>query len=76
MRDVYFWNDLLPANVDLSQYSTPEELLIDLTSVQPLDQFSFITSAQAVTSATLACGSPACRVTAIVKLRRPPAHSA
>ena len=47
MRDVYFWNTLLPAQVDLSQFQTPEELLISLTSVQPLDRFSFINSAQA-----------------------------
>lgn len=47
MRDIYFWNDLLPANVDLSQFQTPEELLVFLTDVQPLDRFSFIDSAAA-----------------------------
>jgi len=44
MRDVYFWNDLLPANVDLGAYATPEELLADLITVQPLDNFSYIDS--------------------------------
>ena len=42
MRDVYFWNDLLPASVDVGAYATPEELLDDLISVQPLDNFSYI----------------------------------
>ncbi|MFQ5548488.1 MAG: S41 family peptidase [Woeseia sp.] len=47
MNDVYFWYQLLPASVDLSQHATPEALLDFLTSFQPLDRFSFITSAQA-----------------------------
>ncbi|MEM8983372.1 MAG: S41 family peptidase [Pseudomonadota bacterium] len=47
MRDVYFWNDLLPANVDLDQYATPEDVLAFLTSFQPLDSFSFITTVAA-----------------------------
>ena len=47
MRRWYLWNDLLPAQVDLSQYETPEELLEFLTSFQPLDDFSFINSADA-----------------------------
>ncbi len=47
MRDIYFWYDLLPANVDLSQYASPEELLAFLISFQPLDSFSFINSAEA-----------------------------
>lgn len=42
MRDVYFWNDLLPTNVDLAAYPTPEALLEALIAVQPLDSFSFI----------------------------------
>ena len=44
MRDVYFWYDLLPANVDIGACATPEELLADLISVQPLDNFSYIDS--------------------------------
>ena len=44
MRDVYFWNDLLPANVDIGACATLEELLADLISVQPLDNFSYIDS--------------------------------
>lgn len=47
MRDIYFWYDLLPANVDLSQYASPEELLAFLISFQPLDDFSFINTAEA-----------------------------
>ncbi len=44
MRDWYLWNDLLPANVDINAYSSPEELLAFLITAQPLDNFSFITS--------------------------------
>ena len=47
MRDVYLWNDLLPANVDIDDYATPEALLAYLTSFQPLDDFSFINTAAA-----------------------------
>ena len=47
MRDIYFWYDLLPANVVLSQHATPEALLAFLISFQPLDDFSFITTAEA-----------------------------
>jgi len=42
MRAWYLWNDLLPANVDINAYSSPEELLAFLITVQPLDDFSFI----------------------------------
>lgn len=47
MNDVYFWNDLLPANVDLAAFATPEELLEYLRSFQPLDNFSYIDAAAA-----------------------------
>lgn len=55
MRDVYFWYTALPANVDLSQFATPEELLASLISFspinpltdEPIDRFSFINSAEA-----------------------------
>lgn len=47
MRDVYFWNDLLPASVNLASYATAEDLLVFLTSFQPVDRFSFIGSAAA-----------------------------
>ncbi len=47
MNDVYFWNDLLPASVDLAVYATPEELLEFLKSFQPLDNFSYIDAAAA-----------------------------
>lgn len=46
MNDVYFWNDLLPANVDITQYATAEDLLAYLISYQPLDDFSFINLAE------------------------------
>jgi C-terminal processing protease CtpA/Prc len=46
MRDVYFWYDLLPTDLDLSLYATPEELLENLILSQPLDSFSYITSAE------------------------------
>ena len=42
MRAWYLWNDLLPADVDISAYASPEELLAFLITVQPLDDFSFI----------------------------------
>jgi len=47
MRDVYLWNDLLPASVNIDAHATPEALLAFLTSFQPLDDFSFINSAAA-----------------------------
>ncbi len=47
MRDVYYWNDLLPANVDLNAFTTPETLLEHLISFQPLDDFSYIDLAAA-----------------------------
>ena len=47
MRNWYLWNDLLPASVDIDNFATPEALLASLTSVQPLDRFSFINSAAA-----------------------------
>ena len=49
MLDWYLWNDLLPANVDISAYASPEELLAFLTTVQPLDNFSFINTLEADT---------------------------
>ena len=47
MNAWYLWNDLLPANVDISAYSTAEDLLAFLITAQPLDSFSFINSADA-----------------------------
>jgi len=54
MREWYFWNHLLPADVDISQFATPDDVLAFLTSFspddgtgQPIDRFSFINSAQA-----------------------------
>jgi len=52
MLDWYLWNDLLPDQVNISNYDSPEDLLAYLTtfspvdgSGQPVDRFSFITSA-------------------------------
>ena len=47
--DWYLWNDLLPSRKDIKpgDYDDPAALLADLTSVQPLDGFSFIGSAAA-----------------------------
>ncbi len=42
MRDVYYWNELLPADVDINAFTTPEALLDHLISFQPLDDFSYI----------------------------------
>ena len=58
MRTWYFWNDLLPAEVDTSQFATPEDLLAFLTTFSPdltpddgidnpVDRFSFINTAAA-----------------------------
>jgi len=54
MQDWYLWNDLLPNNVNVDNYATPEALLAFLMtfspddgSGQPIDQFSFIGSAAA-----------------------------
>ena len=49
MYDWYLWNDLLPAeaSVDIADHATPDDLLDFLTSFQPIDSFSFITTAQA-----------------------------
>ena len=49
MLDWYLWNSLLPADVDINLYAGPEELLAHLTSFQPLDDFSFITTLAADT---------------------------
>ena len=54
MRDWYLWNDLLPSNISISDFANPAELLAYLTtfspddgSGQPVDRFSYITSAAA-----------------------------
>jgi C-terminal processing protease CtpA/Prc len=58
MREWYFWNDRLPADVDLSQFATPDDLLAYLTTFSPdltpedgidnpVDRFSFINTAAA-----------------------------
>ena len=46
MREWYFWNDRIPANVDISQFASNEELL-DGIIYKPLDRFSYITTQEA-----------------------------
>jgi len=51
----YLWNDLLPANINIADYATPEELAIEVTETygpqkpdgSPLDRFSSVGSLQA-----------------------------
>ncbi|MDA1064378.1 MAG: S41 family peptidase [Proteobacteria bacterium] len=54
MQDWYLWNNLLPNNISVGNYASPEALLADLMtyspddgSGQPIDHFSFIGSAAA-----------------------------
>ena len=54
MREWYFWQDRLPADVDIGQFAGPDDLLAFLTtfspdngSGSPVDRFSFINSAEA-----------------------------
>jgi len=54
MREWYFWNHLLPADVDISQFASPDDVLDYLETFspddgtgQPIDRFSHINSAQA-----------------------------
>ncbi|MGI9308003.1 MAG: hypothetical protein ACR2P6_01995, partial [Gammaproteobacteria bacterium] len=47
MNDLYYWNDVLPADVDLASFATAEDLLAYLIEFQPLDGFSYIDSASA-----------------------------
>ena len=54
MQDWYLWNNLLPNNIAVSDYDSPEALLADLMRYspddgngQPVDRFSFIGSAAA-----------------------------
>ncbi len=51
MLDWYLWNDLLPANPDLTQYATPEAMVVALRAFSPdlgngpVDRFSGINDA-------------------------------
>ena len=54
MQDWYLWNDLLPNNISVSDYDSPEELVADLMNYSPddgtgnpIDRFSFVGSAAA-----------------------------
>tara|TARA_R110002096_G_scaffold223000_1_gene411971 strand:- start:30363 stop:31715 length:1353 start_codon:yes stop_codon:yes gene_type:complete len=53
----YLWNDLLPANINIANYPTPEQLVFDVTrdfgpqdsNNQPIDLFSSVGSLEADT---------------------------
>lgn len=54
MREWYLWNDLLPQQISVGDFDSPEALLAFLTTFspagndgEPVDRFSFITSAAA-----------------------------
>jgi len=55
LYDWYLWNDLLPANIDISDYSSPEELVKEVTrgfgpqdsNDKPVDLFSSVGSLDA-----------------------------
>ena len=54
MQQWYLWNDLLPAQIDARNYSSPEELVEHLRTYSPdddsgipIDRFSYIGSAAA-----------------------------
>lgn len=61
MQDWYLWNNLLPNNISVGNYASPEALLADLMtyspddgSGQPIDRFSFIGSAAAMRATPMA----------------------
>ncbi len=43
MKEWYFWNDKLPVTVDLTKYSSNEDVLNAIT-FKPLDRFSYLTT--------------------------------
>ena len=55
LYDWYLWNDLLPANINISDYASPEELVFEVTTTfgpkdangNPLDRFSSVGSLMA-----------------------------
>jgi hypothetical protein len=55
LYDWYLWNDLLPDNIDIADYATPEELVTEVTQTYgpqkagggPVDLFSYVTTLQA-----------------------------
>ena len=55
LYDWYLWNDLLPANIDIADYATPESLVVEVTTTygpqdalgDPVDRFSSVGSLQA-----------------------------
>jgi carboxyl-terminal processing protease len=57
LYDWYLWNDLLPADINIANYASPEELVFEVTTTygpqnannQPIDLFSSVGSLQADT---------------------------
>ena len=55
LYDWYLWNDLLPGNINIADYASPEELVFEVTTTfgpqnasnQPIDLFSSVGSAAA-----------------------------
>lgn len=55
LYDWYLWNDLLPANIDIADYASPEELVFAVTTTfgpqdangEPVDRWSSVGSLQA-----------------------------
>ncbi len=55
LYDWYLWNDLLPANINIANYASPEELVFEVTTTfgpqnasdEPIDLFSSVGSAAA-----------------------------
>ena len=55
LYDWYLWNDLLPGNINIANYASPEELVLEVTTTfgpqnasnEPIDLFSSVGSAAA-----------------------------
>ncbi len=55
LYDWYLWNDMLPANINIANYATPEELVIEVTETygpqdalgNPIDRWSYVGSLEA-----------------------------
>ena len=75
LYDWYLWNDMLPANLSIADYATPEELVTEVTQTygpqdannNPIDYWSSVGSLQAshayspAARLALACWSAAIR---------------
>jgi carboxyl-terminal processing protease len=50
MKDYYFWEDKLPKNIDLADYTSNQDLLNKII-YKPIDQFSYLTTPEAFSAA-------------------------